>query len=475
MLSANACRKGIMVMLSLLLISACTQPKNPAQKPTRSLNEIKESGTLVVLTRNAPTTYYVGRDGEPTGFENDMVEAFASYMGLKVEYKVKSSLKDIIAGIENAEGDLAAAGLTITDEREEDFLFGPSYQDVTQQVVARRDTVQPEKVEDLIGLDIMIASESSYSERLNKLKEEHPELSWREEGNVSTEQLLYDLWHRKIGCTVADSNIVDMNRRYFPELIAPFNLNRSESLAWMMSAEREDIKKAVTEWFEPYEESGRLAALQEKYYGFFEVFDYVDVRKFIRRISKRFPNYREYFREAAEKYDLPYLLLAAQAYQESHWRATAVSPTGVKGIMMLTLNTAKAMGVTNRLNPRQSIFGGARYLSMLKEERFSEEVKEPDRTWLALAAYNVGRSHLHDAQLLARSQGLDPYHWGDLKQVLPLLSQKRYYENLKYGYARGMEPVRYVQRIREYLHILENELSVRRRRPANRKAVYGVN
>ena len=179
----------------------------------------------------------------------------------------------------------------------------------------------------------------------------------------------------------------------------------------------------------------------------------------IKQIKNRFPKYQKLFQEAAAKYDLPYLLLSAQAYQESHWRANARSPTGVRGIMMLTLETAKAMGVKSRLDPKQSIFGGARYMSSLIKKRFADEVKQPDRTWLALAAYNVGRGHLHDAQSLAREQGLNPFLWGDVKQVLPLLSDKKYYSRLKYGYARGNEPVRYVQRIREYQHILENELN----------------
>ncbi len=98
-------------------------------------------------------------------------------------------------------------------------------------------------------------------------------------------------------------------------------------------------------------------------------------------------------------------------------------------------------------------------MSSLIKNRFSDEVKEPDRTWLALAAYNVGRGHLHDAQTLAREQDLNPYLWADVKQVLPLLADKKYYSKLKHGYARGNEPVRYVQRIREYQHILENELN----------------
>lgn len=120
---------------------------------------------------------------------------------------------------------------------------------------------------------------------------------------------------------------------------------------------------------------------------------------------------------------------------------------------MLTLPTAQAVGVENRLDPRQSIFGGAQYLAHLKG-RFVDEVTEPDRTWLALASYNVGRGHMHDAQVLARGQGLSPYHWRDIKQVLPLLAKPEYHRRLRYGYARGWEPVRYVQRVREYHHIL---------------------
>lgn len=443
----------------LLLLTSCTQSTNEAQKPTRSLKQIQESGKLIVLTRNAPTSMYIDRDNKQSGPEHNLVESFAASLNLEVEYKIKTSIKEIIDGIENAEGDLAAAGLTITSQRQQKFLFGPAYQDVTQQVVCRRDNLQPESVESLVGLNLVVIAGSSYVEQLESLQLKHPDLAWEETISEDTEQLLYSVWKRKIDCTVADSNIVDINRRYYPELIAPFNIHQAESLGWMMSTERTDLKAAIDAWFEPFQQAGDLNALLERYYGFFEVFDYVDTRRFITQIKKRYPKYEKLFKEAASKYDLSYLLLAAQAYQESHWKANARSPTGVRGIMMLTLDTAKAMGVKSRLDPKQSIFGGAKYMSSLIKNRFSDEVKEPNRTWLALAAYNVGRGHLHDAQTLTREQGLNPYLWGDVKQVLPLLADKKYYSKLKHGYARGNEPVRYVQRIREYQHILENELN----------------
>lgn len=453
----GAVARWLFRLMPVLALAGCGQPDGAS--PARELADIKASGKLIVLTRNAPTTWYIGRDGEPAGPEYDMVSAFAEHLGVDVDIRVLDTVPEILAALEAGEGDLAAAGLTILDERKARFRFGPAYQDVTQQVVCRRDNVQPEEPTDLVGLNIKVLAQTSYAARLAELRDgKHPDLAWTETDDQTTEQLMQAVWEGDIDCTVADSNIVDINRRYFPELISPMNLAASQELGWAMPRDAKQLQKTVRDWFEDYKESGRLAATQDYYYGFFQAFDYVDIRTYIRRIDERFPKYRGYFKAAAEQYGLSYLTLAAQGYQESHWHAKATSPTGVRGIMMLTRSTAQAMGVKDRLDPKQSIFGGAKYLARMKE-RFDDQVTEPDRTWLALAAYNIGRAHLHDAQLLARELGLSPYHWHDLKQVLPLLAQKKYYKRLKYGYARGTEPVRYVQRIREYEHVLSNELN----------------
>ena len=450
-------RHSFIPLIMLFALAGCdNQPAGDGS--ARSVSAIKESGTLIVLTRNAPTTWYIGRDGESAGIEHDMAEAFAAHLGVKTEFRIKETVAEILQALERGEGDLAAAGLTIFDERQQRFRFGPAYQDVTQQVVCRRDNVQPEDVESLIGLNIEVLAGSSYARRLKTLKlTEYPELAWTESEDKTTEQLMQEVWENKLDCTVADSNIVDINRRYFPELIAPMNLSQSQSLAWAMPQQSESLQAEASKWFQQFRDSDRFASLLERYYGFFEAFDYVDIQTYLRRIDDRFPQHQEYFKLAAEKYNVPYLILAAQGYQESHWDAKAKSPTGVRGIMMLTLNTARAVGVKNRLDAKQSIFGGADYLSRMTN-RFSEEVTGENRILMALAAYNIGRAHMHDAQTLARKQGLSPHHWRDIKQVLPLLANKKYYKDLKYGYARGTEPIRYVQRIREYHHVMENRL-----------------
>jgi membrane-bound lytic murein transglycosylase F len=162
------------------------------------------------------------------------------------------------------------------------------------------------------------------------------------------------------------------------------------------------------------------------------------------------------FRKYAKKYDLDWRMLVAIGYQESLLNPDAVSPTGVRGLMMLTRKTAKEMGIKNRLDPENSIKGGAKYFDITRKS-IPDEVKEPDRTWFALAAYNVGFYHLEDARIITEKRGLDPNKWLDVKTSLPLLAQRKWYKDTKYGYARGWEPVRYVENIRSYYDILRRD------------------
>lgn len=127
---------------------------------------------------------------------------------------------------------------------------------------------------------------------------------------------------------------------------------------------------------------------------------------------------------AGEKYNIDWKLLAAMGYQESHWNPKAVSPTGVRGIMMLTQQTAGQMGIKNRLDPKSSIFGGAKYLDKIRR-RFPKDLTEPDRTWFAMAAYNVGYYHVRDAQKITTQQEKNPNKWNDLQTTLPLLARKK--------------------------------------------------
>jgi membrane-bound lytic murein transglycosylase F len=420
--------------------------------PRDELETIKDRGSLRVLIRNNATCYYEGPQGF-AGFEYDLVKSFADHLGVKVKCIVTDSFNEMIPALLRGEGDIIAAGFTVTENRMRRVAFGPSYMEVQQQVVGRRDGPSPGDIEDLTGQPLWVNAGTSYEERLKELKSQYPRLSWLPVSGYETEELLEMVWRGIIPLTIADSNIVAVNRRYYPQLKIHFAIQEGEQLAWAVHPQHNHLLAAVEHWFAQPSTSALLQKLKQHYYGHLKVFDYVDLVKYHRRLRHRLPRYQNYFKAAAEKNGLDWRLVAAQSYQESHWDPQAVSFTGVRGIMMLTQDTADSLGVESRLDPRQSIEGGARYLALM-HERLGNSVPEPDRTYMALAAYNVGWGHLEDARALAKQMDKDPDSWEDVSNTLPLLRQKKYYRSLPHGYARGTEPVRYVNRIKTYYRIL---------------------
>ena len=417
-----------------------------------------ESGTLTVLTRNTPTTYYIGPEGE-TGFEYDLARKFADDLGLKLKIKVADSISEMLAAMAADEADIAAGGVIHTRERERRFTFGPDYDTVRQQFVYRKGSPHPGKLEEMFSFLPIIPRRSSYAERLRELKQDYPQLKWQTTDDYSTDQLLEKIWLKKISCTIADSNILAVNRRYYPELRAAFPIYEEQSLAWIINPKLGPLRRRLNAWFKKIDENGELENFKKRYYTDSHNFDYVDTKVFIRRIKTRLPTYRYLFEKYGLKYDIPWTLLAAKAYQESHWNPEATSVTGVRGIMMLTNTTAQQLGIEDRLNPEESIRGGAKYLRQLLD-RVPDSYPEADRRNVAMAAYNIGMGHIYDARKLARLLNKDPDRWATLKEVLPLLKQKKFYEKLDYGYARGREPVIYVDRINNYRNILEKKVGL---------------
>lgn len=431
------------------------------------LEQIRQQNELVVLTRNSPTTYYEGPEG-PAGLEYDLVKRFSESLGVELRIVVPENFNEILPLVIRGDAHLAAAGLTVTAKRQEKVRFGPVYQEITPKLVYRVGSGQPKTPGDLDGILEVVAG-SSHVERLQELQAEYPSLSWEAVEDVESEELLVDVWQQLIDYTVADSNELTINRHFYPELRPAFALSEPKSLAWAFaSSDDNSLYDAATKFFEEIEEDGSLDQLLERYYGHITDFDYVGTRSYQAHIEQRLPAYRKIFREAAEEYGLDWRLLAAVGYQESHWNPQAVSPTGVRGIMMLTKAAAKDLDIDDRLDPEQSIRGGARYLHNMINS-IPERVPEPDRTWLALAAYNVGLGHLEDARVLTQKNKSDYDKWIDVKQNLPLLSQKKWFKQTRYGYARGREPVRYVENIRSYYDILvwytERELAENHEKP----------
>ena len=354
----------------------------------------------------------------------------------------------------DGKGHLAAAGLAVTEQRLKQVRFAPFYQEIRPQLVYRLGTERPRTLADLIGHSLEVSAHSSHAELLKQLQAQEPALSWYEVADTEVEELLLSVWEGLLEYTVADSNILALNRQYYPELQAAFDLEEPHKLAWAFTPRSEDdtlFEEAVA-FFQSLRQH-ELKRLIDRYYGPANRFNYFNVTHYMARIKDRLPTYRHLFERAAAKYQLDWRLLAALGYQESYWDPHAVSPTGVAGIMMLTNETSAELGVTDRRSPEQSIDGGARYLRSLID-RMPPKVTEPDRTWMALASYNVGISHVEDVRIITQQQNGDPNKWHDVEQRLPLLTKPEWFSKTRYGYARGHEPVMYVQRIRSYYDIL---------------------
>lgn len=423
--------------------------------PTQ-LEQIIAKKRLDVVILNAPTVYYVGPHRK-MGFEYDLIASYAKSIGVDLNLSVVHTINEALELSRMGIGDITVASLTQTPEREREFIFGPQYYIIQEQVICHQDMYRtnkfPRDVNDLTGLNIMVGEETSYVNTLQKLQENNISVHFTTTDTYSTQQLLAKVWKKEIDCTIADSNTFMLNQRYYPELRRAFVISDRKNLAWILRKGDTSLSKSLYAWLNTFERSGTMAELRDTYYAFLNIFDYYDTKIFHKRLKARLPKYQHLFKQAGEKYNIPWELLAAQSYQESHWNPKAKSHTGVRGMMMLTLATAKQVGIKNRLDAKQSIFGGAKYFASI-EKRFSNKVKGSNRFAFTLAAYNVGMGHLHDAQTLARKLNKNPYAWSDIKTVLPLLSEKKYYKNLKYGYARGNEPVRYIESIQHYVDLI---------------------
>ena len=349
---------------------------------------------------------------------------------------------------------IAAANLTVTPARRTRVSFGPAYKSVTEQLICRRGGREPTTPDALPGTTIRVLAGSSYEETLETLARQQPGVRWSARTAGSAMPLLEGVDRGTFDCTVSDSHLADFARRRHPELDVAMTLTEERPLAWAHTGRIEGLDQAMADWFASAHETGLLADLDERWFGRFGAFDYVDVARFVRRVQSRLPQYRPAFERAAADLPFDWELLAAQAYQESHWDPDAVSATGVRGLMMLTLSTARRVGIEDRNDPEQSIAGGTACLADLYE-RVPDGVTGEDRIWFALAAYNVGMGHMYDARALAERLGRDKNSWDDLARTLPLLSDPRYYETLRHGYARGHEPVRYVEKVREYRALLD--------------------
>lgn len=426
-----------------------------SQSRERTLLEtIVDNGEIKFITRQGPITYYEDAKGK-TGFEYLLAKDFAEYLGVQLRVTTSESLAQLFNMLGGPNADFAGATLTITPERLKEYRFSKSYASVVQTVLYRRGQPKPKSIKDILGKPLAVVSDSSHEERLRELRTEYPDLSWQRIDGVEMVELMEMIDAGSLDYAVIDSTTFEAHRTIYPRAKAAFHITEGQELAWVFPGHGDTSLIAAANHFLQHEiKSGRLAELEKEFFSDIEHFSIAGSQLFQHRIRSRLPQYRQIFETTAKNLNIDWHLLAAIAYQESHWNPKAVSPTGVQGLMMLTKEAAREVDVKDRTNPKESIRGGGQYYLATKS-RIPKKIGEPDRTWLALAAYNVGLGHLEDARVLTERAGKDPNQWDQIREHLPLLQRQKYYKTLRHGYARGQEPVHYVRNVRKYLRILQ--------------------
>lgn len=447
----------LLIGVVTLLLAVALWPSIPGFNQTENrIAAIKARGVLRVSTLNSPLTYQVV-NGKVSGFDYELAQQFARYLNVDLEITPRATISELFDDLDKGHADLLAAGLVANTKRSQNYQTGPAYYSVSQQMVYRVGSPRPKSLAGLKENQLLLSPGHAVIDALEELKEnEYPDLSWQVADKQTSNQLLQDVVDGTIPFTISDSIAVSLFQRVHPQLAVALDITDEQPVTWISPRDGDDsLGAAMLDFYNQLSSNGTMARLEEKYLGHIGNFDYVDTRTFLASVDNVLPDLQPLFEQYADTID--WTLLAAISYQESHWDTHATSPTGVRGLMMLTKNTAQSLGITDRVDAEQSISGGSRYLKDMMS-KVPDSVPEYERIWFALAAYNMGYAHMLDARLLTAMQKGNPDSWADVKTRLPLLSQKPYYSKTNYGYARGHEAYAYVENIRKYQLSLEGYL-----------------
>ncbi len=419
-----------------------------------AVEKIRAKGRLCVITNPSIDSYYT-YENRPMGFEYDLVKEFSSW--LQVELKVITpGWENMFPYLDKGKGDMIAAGVPITPERFEKYNFSVPYMSITQRIVHHSLDTSPSTIEDMKGRTFHLSGQGAWQFPLTAIRESGIRLDYVLHNNISQYELISMVYDRSIKYTIANSNVALLSRRYYPDISVGIAVGKKQSMAWAVRKNDTSLLMEMNRFFISAHQNGLLERIKNKYYHHIEKIDVFDIKQFNKRLETRFPEYKKLIQQESVKYHFDWRLITAVIYQESHFDPDATSRTNVQGLMQVTTSTAKEMGITNRRKPSQSIKAGIKYLDKMYK-KFDHIQDEYQRMIFALASYNVGYGHVLDAIEIAKEKGYNHTHWQGLKKALPLLARPRYYKKTKYGYARGWEPVQYVDRILTYFDILRHQ------------------
>jgi membrane-bound lytic murein transglycosylase F len=409
-----------------------------------------------------------GRDGAGLspygpGLDRELADHFSAWSGLKSTWMTADSFQEAVSMVQSGRAHLFIPGPHEVTLEWEDTSRGPQYMS-SRLIIAHNQWRYPlRSMDDLCDAEVVVPHSPVFSDKISRLEQDlecsidlslvqssgrefFSLLSSRDFRFGLVDELSFNLWHG-----------------FFPEVHKTYDFDTDYGHAWIWNNRFQDIDRLLTGFWEDTARDSLLLDLLDKYFGFFPPEkDPYQIRHFIRALEDRLPLYMEPIIEAAQEYNIDPLLLTALIYQESHFDPQARSKTGVRGLLQITMDTADFLGVQDRLDPGESILGGAKYLNFLMEHVQETGAGSWDKWFFTLAAYNQGLGHLYDAMTLARRKEKNHLSWAQVKEVYPLLSYKRYFETLPRGYARGFEAVNFVDNIRYYYYLLYSMISLSR-------------
>lgn len=438
--------------LLVLLVLAVLFLQPDLNKNTTAWEKIQETGVLTYGTRNSLLSYYLNGD-QPIGLEYRLLHAFCESQGLDLNVVPFDNNKDLFKALELKHIDVAGGHLTQTAKRSQRFQFSHPFMQSTIELVTHHDFKHIEQLDDMEQALGIVTSPSSNQEFI----EDHPKWQF-EQLTYTTDMSLFELIKmvslKEIDYTLADSSIIDIYGHFFPGLYRPVQLSDPKDVAFMMNQDDVVLSSQLNTFLsQDHVQSLTDDALDEAI-AMLPQIDAENTVTFLDYLYKRWPLIADLVKQIGQETGFDYLLLGAISYQESHWNPKAVSPTGVKGLMMLTHGAASEVGVEDRTDPEQSLRGGVKYFRKMYK-KIPDRIQEPDRTRFALAAYNVGYGHLEDARILTQRHGKDPDSWQDVAEYLPQINLKKVAKTLRHGKADGKTAVTYVNNILTYHQLLK--------------------
>lgn len=435
--------RALIVLFGCLSVITCG-------KQTSLMNRIVEQNELRVAVLLSPSRFVEFQDEPYKNIDQQHLYDFANYLGVSLTVIEASSYENLHEMLDKGTVQIASGSALIDQSISDEILYSPPYHNVDYVLVARRNQTNSFNNQNLGDLSMVIPSGSITSHLISDLHIN--EIKTHEVYTSSPYKLLDLVSSQKADLTIITKNDYELLKYSFPSTKIISELSDRTPLAWALKEGTDhSLYDQVESFFSYYDFPEQEVNFHQPY---LDKLNYFDLRAFHSHYELRLPDYLPAFQEAAREHSIDWELLAAMAYQESKWDQDAVSFTGVRGLMMLTSDTADFVAVSNLNDPNESIIGGARYFQEL-DAKLPARITGQDRTWFIVAAYNLGFGHLEDARILTQIQGGNPDSWAAVEARLSLLESPEWEDYRKKGYARGSEALNYVTNVQSYYELLK--------------------